>query len=283
MKGGALAGRLVTGMAATLAILSLVQCGGSPTKNSGVNEGPRVTGVSLSPTADLMKVGAAVDLSLRVTYSNGTTEQVTGTWTSSNTAVAQVTNGRVTAAGPGEAQISAQCQHGTASMQLRVVPDYQGTWAGNYMMNSCSADGDMGREGTCEIFEFPSEAPMSVRLNQNRTDVTGSIAFGTLMGDVQGKLSVPGNLDLSGSLRYTEDGVTVTITLADWNTLASGTRMTGQYVQVWTVTGATGSMRINCELRSITQTSQALRPFGISSSAGTGVVERMVRSLVRRR
>jgi hypothetical protein len=266
---------------AAFALGVLVQCGGDGGGgNSPVQPSPSVTGVALVGVVDMMKTGASADLVLQATYSNGATERMSGTWNSSNGAVVQVSNGRVTALGPGEAVISAECQHGRATASIRVVPDYQGSWSGAYQMQTCNATGDFAREDLCDFLDIPSVSEMALRLTQNRAEVTGTIVLGGLSGDAQGAIAVPGELGLNGSVRYQEDGVTVTIAISDWNTLASGTQMTGRFVQNWTATGAGGSMQVVCALQSVTRTSAALRALPAPGTTnGATLMERAIARL----
>jgi hypothetical protein len=247
------------GLAMALAGLTTLAACGSPTKPGSV-EPDRVTSLALTPGTDLLKVGASMNLSLEASFSNGTKQTMSVvTWGSDNPAVAQVSGGRVVAVGPGEATVYGDCQHGRAQRRIRVVPDYQGSWAGMYRVGSCTADGDWQSERICDELNVPADAPIMLRLAHERTDVSGTIVLGTLAGDANGTIGIPGRLSLNGAVTYEEDGLTVRITLSDWSTLATGTRMTGGFTQVWSIAGISGSMRLGCEMLSVDRTSQALQ------------------------
>jgi hypothetical protein len=275
--------RFVHAGIATASLVVLVQCGGGNGAKAPTQPSPSVTGLAVLPAGDLVKVGGSVDLVLQATYSNGTTESMSATWTSSNDAVARVSNGRVTAIGPGEAVIAAECPHGRATTSIRVVPDYQGSWGGEYRMLSCRTTGDMAREDFCDLLDVPSTAPIGLQLDQNRAQVTGTIALGSLSGGVNGEIAVTGHVGLRGSVRYEESGVTVTISLADWDTVATGAQMTGRFRQVWTATAATGSMEIGCELQPLTRAAASARATrSLAPPLGSTRLERLVNALRRR-
>jgi hypothetical protein len=268
------------------ALCGLSQCGGgdggaqaTPTRPS-----PTVVALALVPATDMMKVGATVELAVQASWSDGSIGPVTtATWSSSNRAVAEVAGGRVTAVGPGETVIAAECQHGRASATVRVVPDYHGSWSGTYRMVSCMATGDLAREDACDLLDTPAIAGMSLRLNQSRAEVSGTLTLGMLSGDVQGAIAAPGHLDLHGAIRYQENGVTISIDLRDWQTLASGTRMTGAFTQSWTATGASGSMIVACELQDVVRTSETLRPIPAAAvPVGRTPIQRAVSVLLKR-
>lgn len=77
------------------------------------------TGISISNTSITLNNGASKTLSATVSPSNVTNKSVT--WTSSNTSVASVSNGKVTAKGFGTATITAKTSNGkTASCKVTV-------------------------------------------------------------------------------------------------------------------------------------------------------------------
>ncbi len=81
-----------------------------------------VTSVSISPTSASVKVGATTTLSASVSPSNATNKTIS--WTSSNTSVATVSNGVVTAVAKGTATITATSSNGkTAKATVTVTSD----------------------------------------------------------------------------------------------------------------------------------------------------------------
>jgi len=110
---------------------SMAACGGDddPTGgNTGGNTGggdgttTAVTGVTLSPTMLSLKVGNSQALTATVAPDNATNKAVT--WSSSNTAIATVTDGTVTAVAEGTATITVTTADGnkTATCAVTVSP-----------------------------------------------------------------------------------------------------------------------------------------------------------------
>jgi Bacterial Ig-like domain (group 2) len=176
------------------------------------------TSVAIAAGVDLMKLKATGIFGLTATYSNGSTGSVQGAWRSDNPSVATVDNtGRVTAAGTGETNIVAEFQGLRATQPMRVVPDYQGRWNGDYSITRCSADGDWQRGNFCAEFPTGDLFALTMGLTQNRHAVSGSSDFGELPGPVQGSIRMSGHLLLSASFTIPADDVVIDVTLTDWN------------------------------------------------------------------
>ena len=252
-------------------------CGdNAPTAPGGTTQNP----TSLNLTGpEYLFISESADYKLEATYADGRREPMTAaSWGCDNPAAVQIANGRATAMASGEATVYSDCQHGRATRRVRVVPDYRGSWSGAYVWRSCSASGEFDAIDACEMFPVGSELPLSIRLSQNKDQTTGTLAFGDLMGDATGVVDIPGRLALHGSMRYEVEGITVTITVDRWDTLAEGDNMSGKFRQVWTITGASGSMTTECEFRTVIRTSRSLQ--ALTNQPGAPV--RGLRELLRR-
>lgn len=114
----------VPALAAALALtwLAAAGCGSSsstPTSPSGT--------LQITATRTVLRAGE----SLPLTVTSGGTAVTSATWTSTDTTVVTVSpSGQATAGRPGRATVTATTASGTGSLALRVVPDYDGTWAG---------------------------------------------------------------------------------------------------------------------------------------------------------
>ena len=167
-----------------LLVLGLAGCGGnspnspSPTAASGSGA---PTSVAIAAGVDLMKLKATGTFGLTANYSNGSAGSVQGAWRSDNPSVATVdTTGRVTATGAGETNIVAEFQGLRATQPLRVVPDYQGRWNGDFSVTGCTADGDFQRGNFCAEFPTADLFVLTMGLTQNRDAVYGPSDFGDL-------------------------------------------------------------------------------------------------------
>jgi hypothetical protein len=254
---------------AGLALLALIACDGnkSPTSPNGGNR--VVTGVALTPGTDFLKIGESATFAMEATYSDGTREPMTAvTWGCDNPAVANITSGRVTAVGSGRATVFGDCPHGRATRLLRITPDYDGEWAGQYRWRSCRASGELERERICAEMPVGMEAPIALQASQDRDRIAGKLHLGELSGDVTGEIDVPGNLRLNGNLRFDEDGIVINIALQEWDSLVNEDRMTGAFRLVWTVVGVPGEMVIDCEITSVGRGAAAARAVRSSRRGG---------------
>jgi hypothetical protein len=270
-------------VSATLAVVGvLILLGGcgskSPTRESPIRN---VTGVSLLPGTDFLKVGQTATFTIEAAYADGTRAPMTATsWGCDNPNVATVSGGTVTAVGPGEATVFGDCQHGRATRRLRVTPDYNGTWTGGYFWRTCTDSGQFAAERVCADMPLQQEVQMMLRLVQDRERTTGTLALGALAGEVTGTIALPGHIDIDGAIRYEAEGEVVTVTLTDWATLATGDRMTGTFKMVWTVSGVTGDMTIGCELTSVGRTNQLIQPaFAPERSGERTTLSALIRRL----
>jgi Bacterial surface proteins containing Ig-like domains len=103
---------LFSSIIAALAVLSMVACG--PKDDPVI----AVTGISLSQTSVSLEVGGKVSLTATVSPSDATDKTVT--WTSSNSSVASVSGGVVTAAAEGTATITASAGGKSAKCEVSV-------------------------------------------------------------------------------------------------------------------------------------------------------------------
>lgn len=223
-----------------MALLSC-SCGGS----GGVPTAPAATvvAVSISPATDVMKLAATERWGLNATLSSGAVQSVAATWASDTPAVATVdSSGTVTAVAAGRATIAAEYQGQRATRSLRVVPDYGGHWDGLVTVTSCQVQGDFQGEWCRSV---QGAAAIRLDLIQTRDFLSGTYSLLDSTGTVDGAISTPGVLSLSGTI-YRASG---TITIADWESVSVDNRaMTGHFALVWTVPGLAGSARVELEI-----------------------------------
>lgn len=269
-----------------LLVLGLAGCGGNSPNGPSPTPGPgpgAPTSVAIAAGVDLMKLKATGTFGLTANYSNGNAGSVQGTWRSDNPSVATVdTTGRVTATGAGETNIVGEFQGLRATQPLRVVPDYQGRWNGDFSVTGCTADGDFQRGNFCSEFPTPDLFALTMGLTQNRDAVNGSSDFGDLSGPVQGAIRMSGHLMLSASFTIPEDDIVVDVTLTDWEALTSDNeRMTGRFAFAVRASRLQGTARIECDLRTFGKTSTT--PVAAQSRAGGRIFPDAVRRAVGRR
>lgn len=137
-----------------LLLLGVVSCkksGGSGGSGGGNPTGPTPTVSSIAINLqNPVPAGTSVTATATATLSNGQTEAVTTGWRSDAPSIASITDGgTLTAHANGEATISVSRGTVQASTRIRVVPNFDGRWAGSLRITSCTPTGDY--VGICEL------------------------------------------------------------------------------------------------------------------------------------
>ena len=143
-----------------------------PFRVAGVN----VTGISLSRTSLSLNTGASSTLTATISPSNATNKNVT--WTSSNTAVATVSGGKVTAVGNGTATITCKTADGgyTAKCTVTVTTKVTGV-----KLSASSATLDLSNAAQKTLTLTATISP-STASNKNVTWTSRNTAVATVSG-----------------------------------------------------------------------------------------------------
>lgn len=177
----------VTAGCITVGVLQL-GCGKSPTRPSSPSGGGTIT---VKSSSDLLHLGASETFTAMLTTASGTTQTVSvGTWGSDAPTVAQVDgSGQVTGIASGEATIFVDAQGVRGTKRIRILPNYQGSWIGSYVIESCSSTGQFFRYACSngDGFAINSVFPMALQLTQAGDVVTGNTALGSV---ISGQFSV---------------------------------------------------------------------------------------------
>ncbi len=249
-------------IAAVAVSASLVACGDDSNNNNGAPT-PTTTTTGLSITGqDAIRTGFFANYTATATLSNGTTQTVTPSWTSSNPGIASVdATGRLNGNAHGSVNLSASYQGSTASKNVNVVQNYGGTWTGTYRMNKCDQAGVFAQVHWCqELGGVGATLPFSLALSQggnSRDVIDGILALGSFAGNVSGSVSGDGRLVIGGTYSVTDEGITFNITIGGWDTRASpGDSMTGGWAQSLSATGAPGNAYQENQIVAANHTSQ---------------------------
>jgi len=113
-------GHTITGRKAGTATISFTTAGGAKDECKVTVKEAAVKGISLNKTSTTLEVGMTETLTATVTPSNASSKTVT--WSSSNTNVAKVNNGKITAVSKGTATITAKAGNVTAKCTVTVNP-----------------------------------------------------------------------------------------------------------------------------------------------------------------
>jgi len=243
-----------------MALLLSAGCNDSKGPSTPTAPTPTVSSVLVTIANAILLNGSSEQAIATVTMSNGTTQQVAGTWSSDNSGVVSVdSNGRVTGQGSGRANINFSASGITGSREVRGVPNYQGQWSGSYRITGCSHSGAFAVIDFCGEFPNNRVLPMNMTLTQGSRDVVEARTFlGSLQSDaMNGPIENDGAVQLSGIIR--SNGTTIDV-FWRFNSLQAG-RMVGGLRQTWRQSGISGQAEIAGEFRDMNKSSTALAPL----------------------
>ena len=235
--------------------LGVGACGGGssmPSRPTPTVPSP-VTTVMLmiSPSIDLLKIQGSATFTVSATMSDTSTKTVTGAWTSDAHGVATVDSaGRVTGIASGQAVISVEYDGLKAIRTIRVVPDYQGNWAGGYAILTCQDTGDFAKEEWCKAALRNGVIRVTMALTQARDALSGSWTHDVMTGTVQGTIEADGTLTLAGT--GTLDSTPMSIT--GWKSRSTDNESQyGTFDLNFASTIWSGSARATVEIRTCTK------------------------------
>jgi hypothetical protein len=247
-------------------------CGGDPCKKNpiapgcGGGGGGGVIRIDFTSSVEHLKIKERLVFVATAVHSDGTSAPVTQ-WSSDATPVATVdaASGAVTAVSAGKASIIAEHDglRVPAPKVLHVVPDFQGTWDGDYGITSCTDTGDF--DGWfCQELPTSQSLPIVVQMahGANSDSAQGTVTYG------QYPVTTSGAVDDSGTLLLNDAKITdgdLTIQVTSLKLGAQGTdRLTGTFRMTWTVKDAAGHGEFDARLQTVTRTSSsALAPFAV--------------------
>jgi hypothetical protein len=161
------------------------------------------------------------------------TADATVTWMSSDTSMLTIDgDGVSTAISKGIVTVIAMSSSGQeATLQVQVVPSYEGTWTGQAVTIACTDVGGFASARYCTQGTTPQ--PVTLTLRHTNLSVVGTLSKsegdGQLSGVVQGTVGAGGEITLTGSISGLSNGANLTSALISWNSLATGASMTGSW------------------------------------------------------
>jgi len=253
---------------ALVALVTAAGCGGgsSPAQPSG-----SPSSITVSSSSDQLHVGASETFTATAVLGNGQTQAVTGgTWGGDAPSVAMVEGGtgRVTGAGSGMVTIFVDYQGVRGSKLIRVLPNFQGTWSGSYIVTGCTQTGAFALADVCDdTFSTNRVLPMSMTSTQTRDAVNGQFALGSVAGSGSGPVQTGGELNFVGTARSGDLSLDTTWSMHS----AQPGRITGAARFIARFSGLSGEARIDVTIRDLNRTS--------SVQTGAPAVSRPVTSL----
>ena len=252
--------RQVATASVILVALTFVACGGDSSSPSGPSSNG-VQSISVTATSPL-KVGETAQASGVATISGGRTEAVTTGWRSDTASVATVTDGGlITGLANGNTVISVSSGGRTGQQTIRVVPDYEGQWTGNYRVTTCAESGAFADQAFC-AFVLNTSAPIRFSVSQSGLSTSTGFALGQL-----GFPAAVAPIDAAGLLTIPDavfaESVTIT---ARWTVQqATAGALTGTVHQRWELPNRTGEGVLDGEIISVSRAAAA--PVGLSRSS----------------
>jgi len=133
-----------------------------------------------------------------------------------------------------------------------VIPVVQGTWSGDYTVAGCN---DQSAPGFCAGFQpVGSVLPVRMTLTQTGQQLTGSVELGAIAIPVTGTVNASSRVVLTGSVTIPIDELSSTVTLVNWDTVVSGSNMTGGWRTTFTIPGFVGAPFVESTIRAVTKT-----------------------------
>lgn len=273
----------------TVALAVLCGCGGSGGgNNTGIGPTPTPVSLTITPAATtLLKIGDDQVYTATVRWSDGHNSTETATWTSDNASVATIDGtGKAHAVGSGEVTLVAHAQNLQSNLKIRVVPNYQGTWNGDYTVRSCTATGAFTPSDWCgsDGFTIGEINPITIAITQSGDALSGTISLGAITTtlDASSSIRVDGFTTITAQGTYPTSGVTVIVTLNPVNLRADGPNIIGSFTVAFTVAGVPGSASFTADLNTMTRSSALTATATMPTRVGTGDLREVIR-LMRQR
>ena len=253
----------------------LTSCGGGGGGTPSPTPTPQPQSLSITPATAILKVNQTETFAGTMAMSSGQAQTVQPTWQSDNTTVLTFENGG-TARGRsnGTATIIGTNQGLQATRLIRVVTDYQGTWAGDYIVRRCDDSGDFRDLDFCDRedgFYVGEILEIGLNLRQDREEVNGDLALGGVAGTTRGSVDTGGRYVGTGSATVSEDGGSVAFAVNPLNVNADGDRMTGAFTVNVTAVGLSGQGVLQADLRTVVRVASGIMPNGRTSRPVGGI------------
>ncbi len=215
--------------------------------------------LAIAPQPDFLTIGSSIVLEARLTEGATPARVVAADWSSSDGRVVSVErSGRITALAAGSTTIRAAFAADTASLAMRAVPDFAGTWTGTRRVTACLHP----RPEVCTA-SYPTNRVVSTTLvlTQARDRATGTLSLSPPLASpsaaVSGTIAELGRLTLDGTIiSAPATGATTTLgALADFRVeIEAGTGiMRGSFAEARLDADGT-AWRVTWEIQGLSRT-----------------------------
>ena len=193
-----------------------------------------------------IKVDETAQATATASLTNGQSQAITTGWLSDAANVATATPaGLVTGVANGRATIYVVSGGRQGQQVVRVVPSYEGQWAGLLRVTGCTQTGPWAQAGFCDEFRGGTEDGFTLGLSQTGESLTARTAYGPsiIFPPVTTTLDANGGAAFTAIFRDTAaPGLSIE---AAWR-MASAARgaLAGTVTEKWTVPGVAGEGRL---------------------------------------
>lgn len=219
--------------------VSLVACGDDSTTPTN----PSQPGTfAISPQTDFLILGTSATLQANLTETGGTTRAVNADWSSLDGRIVAVDrSGRITALASGTTTVRAIFEQHSATLAVRVAPDYAGDWSGRVRVTACSHP----TPSVCQVdYAIGTQYVTRVTLVQSRDQVVGTLYVPypaaqtpapapAVDGTLSGRIDLNGPLPMTGTLLGSTPTAPTIGTIVDWRTELDSTQpiLRGRYTE----------------------------------------------------
>lgn len=228
-------------------------CGGAgpSTPTAPTRDGPIVA--ATLPGGGPLHIEETTQLQAWEQLPDGTRRLVNARWRSLAPAIVAVSaTGMATGIGAGEATITAELSSRPGSLQLRVVPRFDGVWSGTEAIMSCEDSGAL--RGICADHALVGGIGVhhSVFM-QKGTDVEGSMDLGLGTITAAAAIGLGGELALPATRVLPADPAVIT-EVQNWRVRTDvRSQLAGTYDIVFTEPHVLGSVRVRIELQQVSR------------------------------
>jgi hypothetical protein len=188
----------------------------------------------IEPSIDWLGLGSTETLTAVVVSGNGSRRTVAASWSSDTPEIVAVDDGgRVRGVSLGKTTVHASFQALSAAQPIRVVPDYEGVWAGSYRVVTCQQI-----SGNVDVCDEGGVLPIGATLARSGGGLSGTLQLyssgGRLVetGPISGSIDDSGGLALMGTTTSVEAEQPGDTTVTEWHTTLAGNgdEMAGTFV-----------------------------------------------------
>lgn len=209
-------------------LLFAVAAVGCGTRGNAPSE--TVTSLSIRVPNEVFIAGTSATLmAVETLVSGATLSPPAAQWSSDDPSVAAVdpASGILTPAKNGSTSIRLSVNRLTTSIPIRVVPNFQGNWAGRTSWHGCKSTNDEARVLLCG---HTTVGVVSVNLTQDGDRVQGTLS---IVGNGSNRIPVTGSIDANGVVTLAATTPWVydrsTETMTNWTSSVTATDMTGEF------------------------------------------------------